>query len=122
MARKRILIVEDDAFIIEALSMVLEDQGYDVSSSEDGGIFDNPIPVVEYPHLILLDIRLSGTDRRDICKWLKEHPDMKHIPIILISGNRDIQQIHRECGANDYIMKPFELDELLKKVELFTAN
>lgn len=120
MGRKRILIVEDDAFIVDALSMVLEEQGFDVSSSVDGEIFQSPI--IEHPDLILLDIRLSGTDRRDICKWLKAHPDMKHIPVILISGNRDIQKIHEECGANDYIVKPFELDDLLNKVNLFTAN
>lgn len=117
MARKRILIIEDDAFIVEALSMVLEDEGYDIISSADGEIFNDPILL--YPHLILLDIRLSGADRRDICKWLKAHPDMKHIPVILISGNRDIEEIHQECGANDYLVKPFELDDLLKKVELF---
>jgi DNA-binding response OmpR family regulator len=120
MGRKRILIVEDDAFIVDALSMLLEDQGFEVTSSADGEIFKYPFP--EHPNLILLDIRLSGTDRRDICKWLKEHPDMKHIPVILISGNRDIHNIHKECGANDYIVKPFELEELLSKVNLFTAN
>lgn len=112
--------MEDDAFIVEALSMILEDQGFDVTSSADGEIFNAPIKV--HPDLILLDIRLNGTDRRDICKWLKEHPDMRHIPIILISGNREIHKIHEECGANDYLVKPFELDELLAKVNLFTAN
>jgi len=120
MGRKRILIVEDDAFIVDALSMLLEDQGFDVTSSADGEIFKHPIP--DHPNLILLDIRLSGADRRDICKWLKEHPEMKHIPVILISGNRDIKNIHEECGADDYIVKPFELDDLLNKVNMFTAN
>jgi DNA-binding response OmpR family regulator len=79
-------------------------------------------PDFEHPHLILLDIRLAGKDRRDICKWLKEHPDMKHIPIILISGNRDIENIHKECGADDFIVKPFDLTDFLAKVNLFTAN
>jgi len=118
MERKKILIIEDDEFVVEAMTMILEEQGFDVASSTDGEIFSQP--GFSHPHLILLDIRLAGRDRRDICTWLKAHPEMKHIPIILISGNRDIQNIHRECGANDYIVKPFELNELLNKVTLFT--
>jgi DNA-binding response OmpR family regulator len=114
MMNKKILIVEDDAFIVEALSMVLSEQGYDVASSMDGEIFSEP--GFTHPNLILLDIRLSGKDRRDLCKWIKEHPDFKHIPIILVSGNREIEHIHRECGADDYIIKPFDLTDLLNKV------
>lgn len=114
---KKILIVEDDAFIVEALSMVLSEQGYEVASSMDGEIFSEP--GFEHPNLILLDIRLSGKDRRDLCKWVKEHPDFKHIPVILVSGNRDIEDIHRECGADDYIVKPFDLTDLLNKVCLY---
>ena len=120
MPRKRILIVEDDTFIVEALSMILDDEGFEVTSSADGVIFNTPI--TSHPDLILLDIRLNGTDRRDICKFLKEHPDLKHIPVILISGNREIEQIHRECGAEDFIVKPFELHELLAKVNVYTTN
>jgi two-component system alkaline phosphatase synthesis response regulator PhoP len=114
------LIVEDDAFIVEALSMLLEEEGFSVTSSVDGEIFNTPI--VDHPHLILLDIRLNGTDRRDICMWLKDHAEYKHIPIILISGNREIEHIHKECGADDFIIKPFELDELLQKVNLYTTD
>jgi DNA-binding response OmpR family regulator len=117
MMNKKILIVEDDAFIVEALSMVLSEQGYEVASSMDGEIFSEP--GFEHPNLILLDIRLSGKDRRDLCKWVKEHPDFKHIPVILVSGNRDIEDIHRECGADDYIVKPFDLTDLLNKVCLY---
>jgi DNA-binding response OmpR family regulator len=120
MYTKRILIVEDDAFIVEALSMIFEDEGFSVTSSADGEIFSAPL--VEHPHLILLDIRLNGTDRRDICKWLKEHPDLKYIPVILISGNREIEHIHKDCGADDYIIKPFELNDLLHKVNVFTTS
>jgi DNA-binding response OmpR family regulator len=119
MERKKILVVEDDEFVVEAMTMILEEQGFDVASSTDGEIFSEP--GFEHPHLILLDVRLAGRDRRDICKWLKEHPDMKHIPVILISGNRDIQKIHRDCGADDYIVKPFELNELLNKVNMFAG-
>ncbi len=120
MDRKKILIVEDDEFVVEAMTMILEETGFDVASSVDGEVFSEP--GFEHPNLILLDIRLAGIDRRDICKWLKEHPDLKHIPIILISGNRDIVKIHKECGANDYIVKPFDLHVLLAKVNMFTAN
>lgn len=120
MAKKRILIVEDDAFIVEALTMILDEQGYDITSSGDGDIFNKAL--CNRPDLILLDIRLSGKDRRDLCVLIKAHPDLKHVPVILLSGNREIKKIHLECGSNDYIVKPFELDDLLKKVSLFMAN
>ena len=120
MSRKRILIVEDDAFIVEALTMILDEQGFEIRSSGDGDIFEDAVK--NQPDLILLDIRLSGKDRRDLCVWLKSHPDLMHIPVILLSGNREIKKIHVECGSNDYIIKPFELDDLLSKVNYFTAN
>jgi len=120
MSQKKILIVEDDEFVVEAMVMIFEEQGFIVASSMDGEIFSEQ--GFEHPDLILLDIRLAGRDRRDICKWLKAHPDMKHIPIILISGNRDIEKIHKECGADDYIVKPFDLHVLLAKVNTYTAN
>ncbi|OCX50911.1 response regulator receiver protein [Mucilaginibacter sp. PPCGB 2223] len=119
MTRKKILVVEDDEFVVEAMTMILEEQGFEVASSTNGEIFNQDGFV--HPDLILLDIRLSGRDRRDICKWIKDHPGMKHIPVILISGNRDIHKIHKECGADDYIVKPFDLNELLSKVNLFTG-
>ena len=120
MNRKKILVVEDDEFVVEAMSMILEEQGFDVVSSTNGEIFNDGD--FTHPDLILLDIRLSGRDRRDICKWLKDHPEMKHIPVILISGNRDIHNIHKECGADGYIVKPFDLSDLLDKVNLFIGN
>jgi len=119
MANKKILIVEDDEFVVEAMTMILEEQGFSVASSTDGEAFS--APGFEHPDLILLDIRLAGRDRRDICKWLKEHPQMKHIPVILISGNRDIEKIHKDCGADDYIVKPFDLHVLLAKVNVYTT-
>jgi len=117
MSLKKILIVEDDEFVVEAMTMILEEEGFEVASSTDGKVFSEPD--FEHPHLVLLDIRLAGKDRRDICKWLKEHPDMKHIPVILISGNRDIRKIHKECGADDYVVKPFDLNDLLTKVKFY---
>lgn len=111
---KRILVVDDDAGIVEATKLVLEDEGYDVEAMMDGEkvlkITDN------YPDLILLDIWLSGTDGREIAKQLKNSAATKDIPLIMFSANRDCADIALEVGAEDCLIKPFDIDELLKKV------
>jgi DNA-binding response OmpR family regulator len=115
--KKRILVVDDDEDIADMMEMILENQGYSVNTiiraEEVLGIKE------DLPNLILLDIWMSGVDGRDICRHLKNQPLTKHIPIILISANRDIEEIAKTAGANDFICKPFDMDELLEKVEKY---
>jgi CheY-like chemotaxis protein len=68
------------------------------------------------PDLLLLDIWMSGMDGKEICKHLKSQEVTKHIPIIMISANKDTQKIAFECGADDFIAKPFQMKNLLQKV------
>jgi DNA-binding response OmpR family regulator len=115
--KKRVLVVDDDEDIADMMEMILENQGYSVNkiirAEEVLGIKE------DLPDLILLDIWMSGIDGRDICRHLKNQPLTKHIPIILISANRDVQEIATTAGANDFICKPFDMDELLEKVEKY---
>lgn len=111
---KTILVADDDAAIVDAIALILEDAGYQVQTTLNGeevtGLLNN------YPNLILLDIWMSGQDGRTICRHLKLQPKTKHIPIIMISANKDTSQIAKESGADDFITKPFEMEELLSKV------
>ena len=108
--KKKIIVADDDKDIVAVLTMMLEDAGYEVSSTANGQTAQK---VCDY---LLLDIWMAGVDGRDICKQLKNQRLTKHIPIIMISANQDTEKIAREAGADDFIAKPFDMDKLLAKV------
>lgn len=112
---KKILIADDDPAILEMLTLFLEDVGYEVETTADGGT----LRMVEQnlPDLLLLDIWMSGWNGRDICQTLKSREDTRSLPIILFSANQETQQIAREAGADDFITKPFDLGDLLETLE-----
>jgi DNA-binding response OmpR family regulator len=110
-----ILVADDDPAILDATSMILEDEGYNVLTSSNGNtVMDSK---KNLPDLLLLDIWMSGKDGREICRQIKSTEQTKHIPVIMISANRDTEKIAKEVGAEDFITKPFDIDELLMKVD-----
>ncbi|MDQ3098307.1 MAG: response regulator [bacterium] len=115
--KKRVLVADDDTAILHVLTLMLEDAGYEVTSTVDGETVQKVLS--ELPDLILLDIWMSGVDGRDICKQLKSNKKTKHIPIIMISANKDTRDIAKEAGADDFIPKPFEMSDLLTIVKKY---
>ena len=111
----KILVADDDAGIVDALQMVLEEADYEVSTTTDG----HTVRKVQsnQPDVILLDIWMSGEDGRDICKFLKSQQKTRNIPIIMISATSDLAQSARAAGADDFLPKPFHMEHLLEKVE-----
>lgn len=118
--KKKILVADDDAAIVDAIQLILEDAEYNVETTLNGE--DVMKLNKDFPDLILLDIWMSGQDGRTICEFLKGQKSTKHIPIIMISANKDTSQIAKLAGADDFITKPFEMDELLKKVNKYTKK
>ncbi|MBS7564640.1 response regulator transcription factor [Mucilaginibacter sp. Bleaf8] len=112
---KRIMIADDDPGIVDAIEMMLDFYGYDVSSTYNGT--DVLALKGNYPDLFLLDIWMSGCDGRDICKALKANDDTRSIPVLMISASKDIKQSALDAGADGFIAKPFDMDELLSKIE-----
>jgi DNA-binding response OmpR family regulator len=112
--KQRILVADDDPAIVDSIQYLLEDEGYEVDTTVDGATVGKMFET--QPNLLLLDIWMSGQDGRDICKALKAQDTTKHIPIIMISANKDTEQIARESGANDFLGKPFDIDDLLEKI------
>jgi len=109
--KKKVLVVDDNAAILDALKIMLEDAGYEVETTVDGAtVKDIKEPL---PDLVLLDIWMSGVDGRDVCRHLKSIPATKHIPVIMISAAKDTEQIAKDSGADDFISKPFQMDHLL---------
>lgn len=115
--KKTILIADDDPAILDVLTLFLEEVGYKVETIDEGATFrafSNG-----YPDLLLLDILMSGWNGRDICLSLKSQEATRHIPIILVSANRETEKIAKEVGADDFLAKPFDLDDLLGKIERY---
>lgn len=114
---KKLLIVEDDADILEILGVIFSIEGYQVLLSESGSEIKDLEKLK--PDLILLDIRLSpaGHEGEEICERIKGCPETEHIPVILLSAEANIRQICMNCRANSYVKKPFDVDYLTKKVK-----
>ena len=71
------------------------------------------------PQLILLDGFLSGMDGIDVCNTLKSTPETKDIPVIMISAHTNLKEIQKFCKADDFIAKPFDANELVRKINHF---
>ncbi len=114
---KKVMIADDDEGIVDSLSMMLQFEGYEVSSTLNGASL---LKLNEnLPDLLLLDIWMSGVDGRDICKQLKLQPHTCKIPILLISASEDIRSSALAAGADDFLAKPFEMKELLEKIAAY---
>ena len=110
--KKKILIIDDDPSIVDILKIVFERAGYEVVIEPDGQkILDNNY---ETPDIILLDRFLSGIDGLDICRHLKNNLRSKNVPVIMVSASPDIAITAKNAGADRFIEKPFEINEILK--------
>ncbi len=112
---KKVLIADDDTGILDSIGMILEFEGYEVRTTTNGNSLLNM--ELDFPDILLLDIWMSGIDGRDICKQLKQKESTRKIPIVMISASKDIERSAIESGADDFLAKPFELDDLLKIIE-----
>ncbi len=111
---KRIMIADDDPGIVDAVEMILDLHGYEVSSTYNG----NDVLELDdqLPDLLLLDIWMSGCDGRTICKALKANDGTRHMPVLMLSASTDIKGSAMEAGADDFLAKPFEMKELVNKI------
>lgn len=112
---KKIIVADDDPAILDAIRLMLEFEGYDVECYPNGNGLLNMAE--EMPDLLLLDIWMSGTDGRDLCQQLKQQDCTRDIPVIMISASHDIESSARAAGADDFLAKPFDINELLDKIE-----
>lgn len=112
------MIADDDPGIVDAIEAILEFEGYQVTTTTDGAdVLDLKD---DLPDLLLLDIWMSGEDGRDICKRMKQLEATRNIPVIMISASRDIKSSAMAAGADDFVAKPFEINELLDKIKRLT--
>lgn len=115
-----ILIIDDDRSILEAISLMLETEGYAVKS--DTGEKALEMIINEHPDLILLDVLLGGRDGKELARQINLNPEIQSIPIILFSASASMnQRIAQEAGAREFLPKPFDMEDLLSMVARLTA-
>jgi DNA-binding response OmpR family regulator len=116
--KKNILLIDDDLGINEVIKIILEDEGYSVKTmSESRGVL-NKIKN-DKPDLILLDIWMPVISGLQVCRLLKSHKETAGIPVIMISASVGTEKKSKEAGADGFVLKPFEMDDLLSKVASF---
>lgn len=118
MDKKKILIVDDEPDILRLTSLRLRKLGYDVLTAADGKEALDAIRNGN-PDLVLLDLLIPFMNGAEVCEQIKNDKTLKHIPIILFTAHSDTMTIEKAkiLGADDYITKPFDPDELIAKVD-----
>jgi CheY-like chemotaxis protein len=111
-----VLVVDDDPDILEALSEILEAEGFEIRRARNGKeALERLSP--EPPQLILLDLMMPVMDGWEFAQRLRQLPEsVSHIPIIVLSADRNVSNKATGIGAAGYLAKPFELNDLLDMV------
>ena len=117
MEKKRILVVDDEIYIVHILEFSLTMEGYGVLTASDG---QEALRLIESerPDLVVLDIMMPRLDGYEVCRRLRQDEQFKELPVILLSakGRPVDREAGLKAGADDYITKPFSPRKLLEKI------
>jgi CheY-like chemotaxis protein len=113
-----ILVVEDDPQVARLITLVLQRNGWESEIVSDGQSALERARQ-EKPSMIFADLTIRGMGGEALCSALKSQAETKDIPYVVVSGDRDIAEKARTCGADDYMGKPFEFDDLIRLVEKY---
>ncbi|MBI5699971.1 response regulator [Candidatus Saganbacteria bacterium] len=113
----KLLIIEDEKDIVQALEYNLKKEGFAVSKAYDG-LQGLKLARELSPDLIILDLMLPGLDGLELCRTIKREPPTENIPVIMLTakGSETDKVVGLEVGADDYITKPFSMRELIARV------
>jgi DNA-binding response OmpR family regulator len=111
----KVMVVDDDIDILEVVKIILEYKGFEVKTTLNISALYNDIFAFN-PNVILLDVRLGGYDGREICENLKRNTETKTIPVILFSAHAKEKDILQHSAADDFLEKPFEMNQLTSKI------
>jgi CheY-like chemotaxis protein len=111
----KILFIDDDPDVRTVMGMLLQKQGYMVETASGRGEAWEKLQQ-DKPSLILLDVLLSGSDGRELCREIKAAPETREIPVIMFSAHPSAGLHFESYGADGFIAKPFDTDTLLEKL------
>ncbi|HTP04858.1 MAG TPA: response regulator [Nitrospirota bacterium] len=118
MEQKKILVADDNENIREALTYLLEDEGYQLWLAKDGA--ETITKVREFrPDILFLDIMMPEINGYDVCRAIKSDPILKNTYVIMLTAKGQVaeQERGKEVGADEYIVKPFSPMEILTKIK-----
>ena len=115
---KKIFIADDESGFVSTLRSRLEFEGFEVTTAPDGKAALEKIPD-EQPDLILLDVMMPAMNGYQVCRELKENSATKQIPILMLTAKSQESDKFwgHEAGADAYMTKPFDMDELIDEIE-----
>jgi DNA-binding response OmpR family regulator len=118
----KILIVDDDVTITELMKALVIMGGHEPTTVNDSLLAMETARSL-HPDLITLDLMMPGLNGFELCRLLQEDPALAETPIMIISAKDDLYSRERAfaAGAREYLVKPFDVDEFLEKVELFAS-
>ncbi len=116
---KNIVVIEDDVDILDMIQYILADEGYNVIGYDKLESLEKIIE--QQPAVILLDNRLASGYGDSLCLSLKSSDETKQIPVIIVSASAGLEQIARNCKADAFLAKPFDLDDLVKMVKHYAG-
>jgi len=119
MDTKTVLICDDDEGIVDVATIILRDAGFKVVPVTSSLAVIETVRSVK-PDVILLDLWMPDISGEELTIQLKKNPETTTIPVILVSASRDTENIATKSGANDFIKKPFDIDELEQYVRKYT--
>lgn len=114
-----ILLIEDDPGIVDALVTILESEGHETTVLTDGALVESHLRN-HMPDIILLDLWVPHISGNELCERIKLEPETKQIPVIVVSANHAAPRIAKQCGADDFLAKPFEMEALLALIAKYT--
>jgi two-component system phosphate regulon response regulator PhoB len=112
--KKKVLIIENDQDIRHIVEYILQEQGFMTLSIPEPEALSEIIPFA--PDVILLDEFINNLPGHRLCRKIKQVPALSAVPVIILSTANDIELIAKECDANDYITKPFDVEDMVAKV------
>ncbi len=123
-AAPTVLVVEDDQHIAEVLRFMLERQGYRVVHLADGRAASAHIAAAEAPGLVLLDVMLPYVDGFEIVGLIRSQPAWRDVPVLMLTAKNTERDTVRalDAGASDFVIKPFQPQELLARVRRFLRS
>lgn len=121
MSTKKILIFDDDTTILEVITIIFEENGYQVEISETSHDILEKVAQFQ-PDVILMDNWIPKIGGVEATKLLKSHEEFKSIPVIYVTANNDIVRLAEEAQADDFVAKPFNLDDLEDKVAKYLKD
>ncbi len=116
--RRRILIVDDDPAVVELIREVLQTDGRFETKDVNNGFAAGMLAKEYHPDLMILDVMLPDINGKAVCELVRKDPSISDIKIICISGLVEEDKIDelREAGADDFLHKPLDIDEMLKRI------